>query len=102
GVLACASLLLLGGTLLAAPPAPSRTTAGGAISVSPAGGFAPGTRPARPRGGAFVTSLTPDARAAVRSLPPAAAPAFAFPDGYEVIVLAPHRPIRVRVAVLLE
>jgi Ca2+-binding EF-hand superfamily protein len=107
---AAAGLLLLGGTVLAAPaaaepapaPRPRPEMSGTALGVSRANAVAPSTRPAGPRAAAFLRNLYPDAkpvrpRTAATPVPPPD-----FLDGYEVVILATHRPIRARVTVQVQ
>jgi Ca2+-binding EF-hand superfamily protein len=56
---------------------------------------------ARPRGAAFVSALYPDAGPTARGVTPAVRPA-TMTDGYELIVFAPHRPIRAQVKLLYQ
>jgi Ca2+-binding EF-hand superfamily protein len=101
-LLGSAALLVLGGTVLAAPPVPTATGVHGATrSVAPKFDATRDTAPARPRAGAFITALNPDPRAAipVRVAKPVE---IKLPEAQEVVVFAPHRPIRVRVSVLYE
>jgi Ca2+-binding EF-hand superfamily protein len=100
--LATLSLLGLAGTVLAAPPTPTASGIRGASdSAAPDGGVARNRSFARPRGGAFVTALTPDPRAAipVRVARPAE---IKMADAQEVVVFAPHRPVRIRLGVQSE
>lgn len=96
--LAALSLLGLAGAAAPAPPAgaPGLTAAVG--PASPGKGPVRGTPQARPRAGAFVTSLDPDPRAVVPAVP-AKFPDLNLADGQDIVVLAPHRPVRVRLAV---
>jgi Ca2+-binding EF-hand superfamily protein len=101
-LLGSATLVLLGGTVLAAPPAPSATGLKGAsYSAAPDKGLARDRAQARPRAGAFVTALNPDPRAAIPVH--VAKPAeIRLNDAQEIVVFAPHRPVRVRLSVLYE
>ncbi|HUR53780.1 MAG TPA: EF-hand domain-containing protein, partial [Gemmataceae bacterium] len=101
-------LALLCGTLLAAEPAPPpRPVAESGITGSARGAathrdFGQVTRASRPRGAAFVTSLTPDARVGVMG--PSARGPLAPPvaDTLQMFVFAAHRPIRVQVTLVIE
>src|SRR5262249_54356172 len=100
---ACLAVLAFAVVGVAAPPAPSAKTSGGAaVNPAPSGALVRSDRPFGPRGAAFVTSLNPDARGAARALPPAPPPEVRIPDAYEMIVFANHRPIRVRITVTYE
>ena len=101
-LLGSATLVLLGGTVLGAPPIPNSSGLKGATtSVAPSSGAMRDTAPARPRAGAFITALNPDPRAALPLL--VAKPVeIKLPEAQEVVVFAPHRPIRVRLAILYE
>ena len=92
-------VLLFGGALLAAEPAPQITGSVRGAAVYRDGG--PVVRHARPRGGAFVTSLTPDARAGVLAVAEPAAPP-PVPETLQLFAFAAHRPIRVQVTVKVE
>jgi Ca2+-binding EF-hand superfamily protein len=97
--LGAATLLLLGGTVLAAPPRGGTIgLSGQAVSIAPAGRVNRSVPYARPRAGAFITALTPDSRAAI---PPTVAHSAAvkIADAQEVVIYAPHRPVRVHLSV---
>jgi Ca2+-binding EF-hand superfamily protein len=103
-----AGLLLLGGTVLAAPaepapaPRPAPTMTGAALGVTRSNAVAPAARPAGPRAAAFLSSLYPDPKPVRLRATAAAAPRPTFIDTYEVVILATHRPIRARVTIHLE
>ena len=80
----------------AAEPAPAPRPLPGVAALAPA------SRPAGPRAAAFLTRLYPDARPIRPRLPAATAPESPLPAGYEVVVLAQHRPIRVRVTIQID
>ena len=80
--------------LIAAPP----SLEGGAAGLAPKGGPALAQLTARPRAAAFLSALYPDGAPAARLAAPPA-PRVQLPEGYEVVVFAPHRPIRVKVAI---
>jgi Ca2+-binding EF-hand superfamily protein len=101
-LLGSATLVLLGGTVLAAPPVPSATGLRGAnYSAAPDKLVERGIAFARPRAGAFITSLEPDSRAAIvlGSTKPAH---LRFSDTQEVVVFSPHRPIRIHLSIQYE
>ncbi|MDB5306234.1 MAG: transaldolase/EF-hand protein [Gemmataceae bacterium] len=78
-------------------PGPTRATISGAViagAARPATG--PVARSAGPRSAAFASTWFPYSGPAARLSVPVATPA-RLTDGYEVVVYAPHRPIRVRV-----
>ena len=89
----------LGWTVLAGPPSPSASGLRGATaSVAPPQTASRGVALSRPRAGAFITSMNPDPRTAIpmRATRPAE---INLPDSQEVVIYAPHRPIRARIAV---
>jgi Ca2+-binding EF-hand superfamily protein len=90
-----AALVALTSALLAAPPALS----GGAAGLAPKAGPGLVRKFARPRAAAFLSMVYPDIAPAARV---AAAPAarVQLTEGYEIIVFAPHRPIRATVRIL--
>src|SRR5206468_1529579 len=73
----------------AAPPASTSSTTKGAFSTVPKGDPALASRASRPRAAAFASALYPDIAPAARMVAPAA-PTVKLPEGYEVIVFAPH------------
>ena len=91
-------IVLLGFAMVAvaAPPAPSRTTTGAAYSLTPKTKLALASKASRPRGAAFASALYPDIAPAARLTIPAT-PAVKLSEGFEIVVFAPHRPIRVKV-----
>src|SRR6266511_1936880 len=91
---ALAGLLALASALLASPPAP----VAGTQPIAPNGDPALASRASRPRAAAFASALYPDIAPAAPMVAPVA-PAVKLPEGYEVIVFAPHSPIRVKVAI---
>lgn len=97
------SWLGLAGGVIAAPPTPGTAgVAGAVVSVAPGKGLERATGSwARPRAGAFVTSLYPDARTAITTQPVPQAE-LKIDDRQDMVVLAPHRPIRIRITVLFE
>ena len=100
-LLGTATLLLLGGTVLAAPPAGTVGLSGQAFSVAPKSRASRDIVYARPRAGAFITALTPDPRAAIPP-PFSHLTAVKITDAQEVVIYAPHRPVRVHLSVMQE
>lgn len=101
-LLGSAALVILGGTILAAPPAPTANgLAGATLVMAPARTLERGTTYSRPRAGAFVTALNPDPRAAIAlgSEPHAE---IRIADAQEIVVFAPHRPVRIQLGVQYE
>jgi Ca2+-binding EF-hand superfamily protein len=94
-VAALAALVALTSALLAAPPALS----GGAAGLAPKAGPGLVRKIARPRAAAFLSSLYPDIAPAARIAAAPPAP-LQLTEGYEIIVFAPHRPIRATVRIL--
>jgi len=101
-LLGSAALVLLGGAVLAAPPAPTPTgLAGATVDLAPTRTVNRDIAFARPRAGTFVTALNPDPRAviAIASAPVAE---IQIADAQEIVVFAPHRPVRIRLDVRYE
>ena len=84
-------LLVLSSALVAAPSA-------GTIRLAPPGTAALTLKVAKPRAAAFASVLYPDIAPAFRTVAPPA-PTVKLPEGYEVVVFAPHRPIRFKVTI---
>ncbi len=81
------------------PAAPARAgLRGGAYSPAMSRDVAPSTLTARPRAAAFASALFPPAGPEA-VIPDRDAPVFRLNDTFEVVVYAPHRPIRARVTV---
>ena len=89
--LASIGLLVLSSALVAAPSA-------GTIRLAPPGTAALTLKVAKPRAAAFASVLYPDIAPAFRTVAPPA-PTVKLPQGYEVVVFAPHRPIRFKVTI---
>jgi Ca2+-binding EF-hand superfamily protein len=88
-VAAFALLAGLASSLVAAP-------VGGTQRIAPASDIALSQRAAKPRAAAFVSSLFPDVTPAARLTAPKT-PAPKIADGYDLVVFAPTRPVRIRV-----
>lgn len=88
---ASVGLFALSSALVAAPSA-------GTIRLTPPGNAALTLKVAKPRAAAFGSALYPDIAPAFRTVAPPA-PTVKLPEGYEVVVFAPHRPIRFKVTI---
>ena len=97
---ALASVTLLSSVVLAAPPAVSTTTKGD-FFPTPKGEAGLTGKVAKPRSAAFASALYPDIAPSHRTVAPPA-PSANLPEGFEVVVFAPHRPIRIKVAIQYE